>query len=85
MNTRSIASILSLALVLAAGAQTPEALKDSTGILDGTAGGICVLVGPTDTELATAIAKQGPYVVHCLARTELLRDELRAELQKRGL
>jgi len=84
VNTKQLAYLLSLGLVLAAGAQTPEAVRKSS-VVSSLAGGICVLVGPVDAELATAIAKQGPFVVHCLARTELLRDALRAEIQKRGL
>ena len=84
MNTKQIAYLLSFAFVLAVGAQTPEALRKSS-VVSSMAGGICVLVGPVDAELATAIAKQGPFVVHCLARTEAQRDALRAELRKRGL
>ena len=88
MNARWTVLVAALLLGSAlARAQDAAALADSEGILQssGAAGGICVLVGPADAGLAVAMAKQGPFVVHCLAQTEALRDSLRAEVQALGM
>ncbi len=50
----------------------------------GAAGGVCAVLGRTDAELALAIARQGPFTVHCLARSAELRDRLREEIRRLG-
>jgi outer membrane protein assembly factor BamB len=89
VNTRLVAhlsaSLFALSTILCA--QSPDALRDSSAILDasGCAGGICVLVGVDQPDLALAFAKQGPFVVHCLAGSIPQRDALRTAIQQQGL
>lgn len=84
--SRSIA-LLALLLGLRAVAQTPEALADAATLAAAcdAAGGICVLVGSENADLALAFAKQGPFVVQCLATTPERRDALRKEILAQGL
>ena len=50
----------------------------------GASGGICAIVGATDTDLALAIAKQGRFVVHCLAPDAKTCDALRKTIRASG-
>ncbi len=85
LHVRSFLVLLFLLTV--AGAQTPEALREAEWLLDRSraAGGICVLVGGENAELAVAVAKLGPFLVHVLASSPEQRDALRSEILRRGL
>jgi outer membrane protein assembly factor BamB len=51
----------------------------------GASGGICSIVGPPDANLALAIAKQGRFVVHCLAPDAKACDTMRKAIRASGL
>ena len=51
----------------------------------GAPGGICVVLGRTDADLAIALAKQGRFVVHALYPDAALRDKARQAIRARGL
>jgi len=51
----------------------------------GASGGVCAIVGATDADLALAIAKQGSFVVHCLAPDATTCDALRKAIRAGGL
>lgn len=95
-QARSIAAGLLLALLgcaqlsatsaQAAEAPTPESLDLASQIIQasGAAGGIAAVIGRTDADLALAIAKQGPFTVHCLAAGDELRDRMRQTIHARA-
>jgi len=51
----------------------------------GSPGGICVVVGRTDADLALALAKQGRFLVHCLYTDRKLCDKARRVIRSRGM
>ncbi|MBM3890228.1 MAG: hypothetical protein FJ388_14030, partial [Verrucomicrobia bacterium] len=51
----------------------------------GASGGICAIVGATDADLALVIAKQGRFVVHCLAPDSKTCDAMRKAIRADGL
>jgi len=51
----------------------------------GASGGVCAVVGAADAELALAIAKQGSFVVHCLAMDAKACDAMRKTIRASGL
>ncbi len=51
----------------------------------GASGGICAIVSPTDADLALAIAKQGRFVVQCLAADAKACDAMRKVIRVSGL
>ncbi|MCH5375125.1 MAG: PQQ-like beta-propeller repeat protein, partial [Planctomycetes bacterium] len=64
----------------------PSALQQATRIVDGSgrSGGICVLVGMRDADLAIAMGKQGGFVVQSLYADDAMCDRMRAIMQERG-
>jgi outer membrane protein assembly factor BamB len=51
----------------------------------GASGGVCAIVGAMDADLALAIAKQGRFVVHCLAPDAKVCDTMRKAIRNSGL
>lgn len=51
----------------------------------GASGGVCAVVGATDASLALAIAKEGSFVVHCLAPDTKACDAMRKAIRAGGL
>jgi outer membrane protein assembly factor BamB len=92
---RKLIAFFTCLLVASAGALTharaaqapPDALRAAAGMVkdSGAAGGFCTVVGRGDAELALAVAKQGRFVVHCLAPTAGTRDALRQAIRAHGL
>ena len=66
---------------------TSEVLERASQIVrfGGAPGGVCVVVGSGDAELAIALAKQGSFVVHCLATQPERRDEMRRAIRSCGM
>ncbi len=68
-------------------AQGADALAAADGIVrsSGRGGGMCVVVGRRDADLGVAIAKQGSFVVHCLAADRSQRDRMRQAIRRAGM
>ena len=80
-------ALLPSALAKAAAPPEPDALQTAARLvaLSGAPGGICAVVGARDARLALALARQGRFVVHCLAATPQLRDQMRAAIRTQGM
>jgi len=94
-NHRCVGALLVAALASAglASASAQSVVGTSTGPLEtaaeivqfsGVPGGICAVVGARDADLATALAKQGSFVVQCLATDAEARDAMRKAIRSRG-
>ncbi len=68
-------------------AEEPDVALTAQRIVEtsGAAGGIAVVLGPSNADLALAIARQGPFVVHCLANSQEVADELRRQISTVGM
>jgi outer membrane protein assembly factor BamB len=64
----------------------PEALQRAGQIVQasGRLGGICVILGARDADLALAVGRQGNFVVHVLADTDELCHRLRQQIRAEG-
>ncbi len=51
----------------------------------GASGGICVVVGRTDVDLALALAERGRFLVHCLYTNRALCDKMRRVIRSRDM
>jgi len=70
-----------------AAAPGPHVLETAARLVraSGAPGGICAVVGRSDADLALALAKQGPFVVHCLYGEPQRCSRLRRAIRSRGL
>ncbi len=50
-----------------------------------TGGGICVFLDCNNAALPIAVAKQGPFTVHCLADNEKVCNDLRTSIKQAGM
>ena len=65
----------------------PQAIQTASQMVrfSGAPGGICAVAGTADAELALALAKQGSFVVHCLAAEPARCDRIRRAIRSRGM
>ncbi|MFP4058148.1 MAG: PQQ-binding-like beta-propeller repeat protein [Candidatus Brocadiia bacterium] len=61
----------------------PEALARRLAGLSRASGGVCVVLGREDADLAVAFAQQGPFVVHALYPRESLAEAARERIRAR--
>ncbi|MBN1443662.1 MAG: PQQ-binding-like beta-propeller repeat protein, partial [Planctomycetes bacterium] len=80
-----VALLSSIAGTSVAGAGISGETAASIVEASGAAGGICVIAGAESSELAIAIAKQGPFLVHCLAGSSEGTSQLRDQIRSRGM
>ncbi len=68
-------------------ARPPTAMETASQIaqFSGAPGGICATMGSTDGELATALAKEGSFVVHCLTTDAEHCNRMREAIRARGM
>ena len=76
---KALLYLLSVVLLSGAQADVAQILRES-----GASGGVCVILGAKNADLALALAKQGSFVVHCLAADEPACDALRKEIRAAG-
>lgn len=85
MPLKPTGTLITVACLLLASARA-DVSETATQIVraSGAPGGICAILGATDANLALAIAKQGKFVVHCLARDAKTCDALRKTIRASG-
>jgi len=81
------ACMLGLAGVPAAAGDAGSSTSEAARLVQasGAPGGLVAVVGAADADLALAIARQGPFTVHCLARTQEACDALREVIRAAGV
>ena len=62
----------------------PRALAERLVDASGASGGVCVVLGREDTDLAVAISKRGRFVVHALYPDRETVDQARKSIRSRG-
>jgi len=70
-----------------ADAALSRAMRTASDIarFSGSPGGVCVVIGATDAELALSFAKQGRFIVHCLCPDRRICGRLRKIIRSRGM